>query len=57
MGNIAAIVKITDDWQRAKELTSRVVKRGNEEDRPFGDILQEEIDKLNKEESMKEGNV
>jgi len=46
MGNILAIASIGDNRQKAKDITSRVIKRGTEEDRPFGDILQEEIDKI-----------
>jgi len=48
MGNIAAIVKIADDREKAKEITSRIQKKSelNQDARPFGDILQEEIDKL-----------
>ena len=59
MGNIAAIVKIADDRAKAKLITSRIQKKSelNQDTRPFGDILQEEIDKLNKEENMKEGNI
>jgi len=59
MGNIAAIVKIADDRAKAKLITSSVQKKRelNQDTRSFGDILQEEIDKLNKEENMKEGNI
>ncbi|MBY6948385.1 hypothetical protein FDA09_16980 [Clostridium botulinum] len=48
MGNILAINKIADDREKAKEITNRVIRRGTREDKKFGDILQEEIDKLNK---------
>jgi len=54
LGNIAAIAEIAD--KQAKEITSRVQKKRelNEDSRPFGDILQEEIDKLNNEKTTKE---
>lgn len=48
MGNILAINKIADDREKAKEITNRVIRRGTREDRRFGDMLQEEIDKLKK---------
>jgi hypothetical protein len=54
MGNIAAIAKIADNQQKAKEITDKVIQTGDKEGRPFGDILQEEIDKLNKEEATKD---
>lgn len=38
--------KITDDRELAKEITLLVIKKGDKEGRKFGDILQEEIDKL-----------
>jgi|GEM_PF-4560730 len=46
MGNLAAIAKIADNRQKAKEITNRVIKRGNQTGEKFGDILQEEVDKL-----------
>lgn len=49
MGVIAEINKIADNRNRAKEIASKVIKRGNKEGRKFGDILQEE---LNKETSI-----
>ncbi len=51
MGNILAINKIADDREKAKEITNRIIKRGDEEGRRFGDILQEEIDKLRSEKN------
>lgn len=50
MSNIATIVEIADSREKAKEIASRVMKRGNEENLKFGDILQEEIDKLKKDD-------
>ncbi len=49
---IKNIVEIADNREHAKEIASRVIKKGNKEGRKFGDVLQEELDKLNKE--MKE---
>lgn len=49
MGNIAVIASIADNREKAKEITSKVIKTGDKEGRPFGDILQEEIDKHKKE--------
>jgi len=49
MGKILAINKIADNRQRAKELTNKTLLRGDKEGRPFGDILQEELEKINKE--------
>lgn len=49
MGNISAIVQIISDRKKAKEIASRVIEKGDKDGRPFGDILQEEIDKFNKE--------
>ncbi len=49
MGNILAINKIADDKEKAKEITNRIIRRGTRENKKFGDILQEEIDKLKKE--------
>ncbi len=46
MGNILAINTIADDREKAKEITTRVIQKGDKEGRKFGDILQEEIDKL-----------
>ena len=43
---ISKIVEIADNRERAKEIAKKVIKRGNKEGRPFGDILQEEIDKI-----------
>lgn len=48
MGNIAAIAKISDDRQKAKEIAYRVQNRGHRTGEKFGDILQEEVDKLKK---------
>lgn len=47
MGNIEAIAQIAADRRKAKEITDRVQKKRelNQDDRIFGDILQEEIDK------------
>ncbi|AIY81019.1 hypothetical protein U728_1124 [Clostridium botulinum 202F] len=53
MGNILTINKITDDREKAKEITNRVIERGTREGRRFGDILQEEINKI-KEKATKE---
>jgi len=50
--NISAIASIADDRQKAKEITSRVIKRGNETGEKFGDILQEEVDKLKNKERL-----
>lgn len=54
MGNIAAIAQIADNREKAKEITKKVIKRGIEENRPFGDILQEAIDQVNKEKATKD---
>ena len=43
---ISKIAKIADDRERAKEIAKKVIKRGNKEGRKFGDVLQEEIDKI-----------
>lgn len=43
---ISKIAEIADNRERAKEIAKKVIKRGNKEGRPFGDILQEEIDKI-----------
>ena len=43
---IRKIVEITDNREKAKEIAQRVIRRGNEEGRRFGDILQEELDKI-----------
>lgn len=55
MSNIAAIVSIADNRQKAKEITYRVqIKRElNQDSRTFGEVLQEEIDKHNKEKATK----
>jgi len=45
MGIIAEINRIADNRERAKEIASRVIKRGNKEGRKFGDVLQEELKK------------
>ena len=52
MGNIDIIARIAADRQKAKEITSRVIKRGNETGEKFGDILQEEVDKLKNKERL-----
>jgi len=46
MGNIAIIAKIADNRTKAQYIANRVIKRGNETGEKFGDILQEEVDKL-----------
>ena len=46
MGIIEKINRIADNRERAKEITRKVIKRGNKEGRKFVDILQEEIDKI-----------
>ena len=43
---ISKIAEIADNRERAKEIASRVIKRGNKEGIRFGDILQEEIEKV-----------
>ena len=50
MGNILAINKIADDKEKAKEITNRVIRRGTREDRRFGDILQEELKNMERNE-------
>lgn len=50
MGNILAINKIADDREKAKEITNRVIRRGTREDRKFGDILQEELKNIERNE-------
>ena len=42
---ISKIAEITDNRELAKEIASRVLRKGDKEGRPFGDILQEEIEK------------
>lgn len=54
MGNLAVIAEIIDNREKAKEITNKVIKAGDKEGRPFGDILQEEIDKYKKEEATKD---
>lgn len=56
MENILAINKITENRQRAKELTNKVIKRGTKEGRPFGDILQEELKELEEQNEEEELN-
>ena len=46
MGIIEKINRIADNRERAKEITKKVIKRANKEGRPFGEVLQEEIDKI-----------
>ena len=46
MGIIEKINRIADNRERAKEITKKVIKRGDKEGRPFGEVLQEEIDKI-----------
>ncbi len=50
MGNILAINKIADYKEKAKEITNRVIRRGTREDRKFGDILQEELKNVERNE-------
>ncbi|MBE6071076.1 MAG: hypothetical protein E7208_03845 [Clostridium butyricum] len=45
MGVIAEINRIADNRERAKEITSRVIRKGDKEDRIFGDVLMEELAK------------
>ena len=54
MGNIKIIANIADNRQKAKEIANRVMKRGNQTGEKFGDILQEEIDKLKNIEATKD---
>ena len=42
---ISKIAEISDNRERAKEIASRVLRKGDKEGRRFGDILQEEIKK------------
>lgn len=49
MGNIAIIAKIADNRTKSQYIANRVIKRGNSTGEKFGDILQEEVDKLKKE--------
>ncbi|AQR95523.1 hypothetical protein [Clostridium saccharoperbutylacetonicum] len=50
MGRIEAIAKIAADREKAREITEKVQRKGEQGDnRRFIDILQEEIDKVNKE--------
>ena len=46
MGIIEKINRIADNRERAKEITKKVIKRGDKEGRAFGEVLQEEIDKI-----------
>ncbi len=46
MGNIKAIAEIAKNRQKAKEIAYRVQNRGHKTGEKFGDILQEEVDKL-----------
>jgi hypothetical protein len=48
MGNIKAIAEIAKNRQKAKEIAYRVQNRGHKTGEKFGDILQEELDKLKK---------
>lgn len=50
MGNILAINKIADNREKAKEITNRVIRRGTKEGRTFGDILQEELKNMERNE-------
>lgn len=56
MGNIAAIAKIADNQQKAKEITYRVQKKRelNQDSRAFSEVIQEEIDKLKIKEATKD---
>lgn len=50
MGNIAAIVEVSDNRQKAKEIAYRVQKNRDDKDyRCFADILMEELKKVKKE--------
>lgn len=50
MGNILAINTIADDREKAKEITDRVIQKGDKEGRKFGDILQEELKNIERNE-------
>lgn len=54
MGKIEAIANIAADREKAKEITEKVQRKRalNQDTRAFGDILQEEIDKLNNKERL-----
>lgn len=56
MGNIELIAQIAADRQKAKEITCRVQKKRelNQDSRAFSEVIQEEIDKLNKKEATKD---
>lgn len=47
-------VKIEKDREKSKEIVSRVIKRCNQTGERFGEIIQEEINKLNKEKATKD---
>lgn len=49
MGTILDVNKIVDNRQKAKEIANKVIKIGNKEGKKFGDILQDELSKINKE--------
>ena len=51
MGNIAAIVNIAEDIEKAKEIAYKVMYRWDKENLRFGDVLQEEIDKFKRGET------
>lgn len=48
MDNIKPIAELMsiDDRRKAKEIASKVIKKGDDEGLRFGDVLQEELDKL-----------
>lgn len=48
------VVKIEKDIEKSKEIASRVIKRCKKTGERFGDIIQEEINKLNKEKATKD---
>lgn len=52
MESVSEVYQITTNREKAKEIASRVIKRGNQTGERFGDILQEEIDKINKKEAI-----
>ena len=46
MGFIAEINHILDNSEKAKMLANRVIERAEKENRKFGDILLEELEKV-----------
>lgn len=52
MNSIQPIAEIMDyNREKAKHIADKVIKRGDKEGRPFGDVLKEELIKATKDTS------